>query len=71
MVLRRMVLKAADVGVALVSASLVGPPPPSPDDGMFAEGGKGGKARAESLRDSPSLSLSEQHHLIFASYVIS
>jgi len=46
-------LKAADVGVALVSASLVGPPPPSPDDGMFAEGGKGGKARAESLGDNP------------------
>ena len=29
-------LKAADVGVALVSASLVGPPPPPPDGAMFA-----------------------------------
>ena len=42
-------LKAADVGVALVSASLVGPPPPPRDDAMFAEGGKGGKVSESSF----------------------
>ena len=42
-------LKAADVGVALVSASLVGPPPPPRDDAMFAEGGKGGKVNHSSF----------------------
>ena len=42
-------LKAADVGVALVSASLVGPPPPPRDDATFAEGGKGGKVSKSSF----------------------